>query len=284
MKIINTRKSIFVLFLLLVQTLSFPVIAANESFSPSLCKSGDKRFVYWAAGDQVFKFKYNPSIPLQSLPREAAEVNLNAAKEIPPPPDPTQPAGCYKNPLRAGQVPYMQNFDETLSRRTIGRNIDSMTPRFGFTTGYFATSREKKYRPSTVNLMLYKKSQLCWERHVGIEECTLSKSIDKNDYRIGRVLKINKSLLSTHVTVNDLYLSIYTDTQSAISMDNGLVLDGSTDIFGSVRLISSFRIFPKEIDALVPYYQELIAYLVTAHIPNYQWAPSTKVQQSNRRN
>ena len=77
-------------------------------------KHGDKKYVYWAAGEQVFRFRFDPAIPLRPLSvyREVAGMHLKAAEEIPPPSDPKELEGCYLNPFRAGNVPYMREFEK----------------------------------------------------------------------------------------------------------------------------------------------------------------------------
>ena len=44
-------------------------------------------------------------------------------------------------------------------------------------------------------------------------------------------------------------------------------------IYGGVRLGIGFRLFPEEIDFMVPYFSGLINYLVQAHLPSYNWMP-----------
>lgn len=245
----------------------------RKSFNPKSCKSGDKAYVYWAAGNHVFRFKYNPLWPLYSLSTEGdvAQIYLDAAKEIPYPPNPMEPEGCYLNPLRGGLVPYMQQYDEVLSRKIIGRNIDNLTSRVGFLVGYFAIPKDARYRPSDINIQLYKKYKKCRIRVSKIQQCVSSNDIDMDDYRVNHILKINKEIFKKIDHIDDLYLSVYADTQSAVSVDNGLVLDGSIVVFDSVRLSSSFRILPVEIDALAKYYEELFGYISKAHIKGYKW-------------
>jgi hypothetical protein len=105
-----------------------------EPFNPAKCKHGDKKYVYWAAGDQVFRFKFDPAVPLRSTAEFGLTgVRLNAKREVPPAPDPTETEGCYLNPMRADGVPYMDKFDAQLFQAIVGRKLQTnLSPIRGF--------------------------------------------------------------------------------------------------------------------------------------------------------
>ena len=94
-----------------------------KPFDPTLCKGGENGYVYWAARDQVFKFRFDPALPL--YPRLGrivmrGEVVAAGMTEIPPAPDPSAPEGCFGNPLRGRSVPYMREFSDKLFLITFG--------------------------------------------------------------------------------------------------------------------------------------------------------------------
>jgi len=236
-------------------------------FDPATCKAGDKNYVYWAARDQVFRFQYNPKEPLYPLPEsQAVGTTLKAKREVPPAPVPSEPEGCYGNPLRAFSVPYMQTFVGSLFRKIVGRDLGSVEG------GYFAGSLDR-YRLHTNKLFL--ESTNCWVRDSGIEECLLSNAADKQkeDYTVTHEFRIRKQLLPKHREVPDIYFSIWNDAAASVdSGRNGKALISSFDLYGGVRFENSIRIFPNEIDLLVPYYSELIRYVLDAHVTDYRWA------------
>ena len=235
-------------------------------FDPVNCKAGDKKYVYWAARDQVFRFKYDPKETLYPLPEsQAVGTTLKAKKEVPPAPVPSEPEGCYGNPLRAFSMPYMQTFVGSLFRKVVGRDLGSAEG------GFFAGSLDR-YGLHTNKLFL--ESTNCWTRESGIEECLLNNAVGKRkeDYTVTHEFRIRKQLLPKHQEVTDIYFSLWNDAAASVdSGRNGKALISSFDLYGGVRFENSIRIFPNEIDLLVPYYSGLIRYVLDAHVNDYQW-------------
>ena len=82
---------------------------------PARCSKGDKKYIYWAAKEQVFRLPFDRQIPIYAIPDgDLTGQSLRARKEIPPPPDPNEPEGCYGNPLRGLSMPYFQQFSKSL--------------------------------------------------------------------------------------------------------------------------------------------------------------------------
>jgi len=241
--------------------------------APARCKSGDKRFIYWAAGDQVFRFRFDPKIPLHvSQEREQWPAWVATNKEIPPARDPKEPEGCYDNPLRAGNVPYMKGFSEIHFKKVIGRKLDSG----GGMTRYYAEERRRQAFPRNLSdKKLLERGHDCWVRNSGVQECLISKGNDRDDYSISRAMKIDKSMLSKQREIDDLYLTMYQDA-AAGRHGNGYVIENEYSLFAYVRLTSSFRLFPEEIDLLVPFYRGLVGYIIDAHLPHYKWSDADK--------
>ena len=235
-------------------------------FDPATCKEGDKKYVYWAARDQVFRFKYDPKEPLYPLPEsQAVGTTLDAKKEVPPAPVPSEPEGCYGNPLRAFSVPYMKTFDAALFRKLMGRDLGSVEG------GYFAGSHGR-YRKSADRLFL--ESTNCWFRDSGIEECLLNNAVgkQKEDYTVTHAFKIGKQLLPKHNEVTDIYFSVWNDAAADVDHGmNGKAVVSSFDLYGGVRFENSIRIFPNEVDLLVSYYSGLIRYVLDGHVSDYRW-------------
>ena len=239
-----------------------------ESFNPSRCKHGDKRYVYWAAGDQVFRFKFDPAVPLRSTAEsELTGVRLNAKREVPPAPDPTETEGCYRNPLRAGVVPYMDKFDAQLFQSIVGRKLQ---------TSFWAI-RELQAVPKNWDASLnlgqlhwQRVQHTCWMRAPGFHECLLSSGTSRTDFSVSHLFKIEAKNLPTYPQSNDIFFVLRNDAASG-HLPNGKEAYSVMQIYGGVRLGIGFRLFPEEIDFMVPYFSGLINYVVQAHLPDYKW-------------
>ena len=78
-----------------------PVLVPQlPAVDPTKCKSGDSKDIYWAAGDKVFRFKFDPNEPLHPLPdkNEWGNVQVSGGEDVPAAPMPSEPLGCYGNP------------------------------------------------------------------------------------------------------------------------------------------------------------------------------------------
>ncbi len=269
------------------QRISQEYIGASKPFNPSSCKTGDKKYVYWAAKDQVFRFKFDPKMPL--YPRGWWEHEIRPPshwqKEVPPAPMPSEPEGCFGNPLRAGMVPYMQVIDEAEflklfgPRPTSGKNSSGrIAPTFSRNENGFLTSSHS-ISDSLYAESLRKKQMVgkdCWQRSPGILECLISKGTDRNDYTINRYITIENILPPEYAGTSNLYVSIHNDVAFMVNRANGLSAQSRTSLLDVVLLTTDIRIFPNEIDKLKPYHLRLIRYVLDAHVPGYQWTPTTK--------
>jgi hypothetical protein len=244
------------------------------AFNPARCKTGDKPYVYWAAGNQVFRFKYKPAEPIYLMDEaEKAALILRAKGEYPFSPNPEEPEGCFGNPLRFGLVPYMRTFDQELFQKIAGRKLNTGT---AGVHGYFAIREDQ--RVSNMGEQIKKwfdEDKNHWQRTSGIYESVRDNGIAKNDYSVSHAFKIDKTLLPKHAQVDDIYVSLRNDAASATwNGQNGKVIESGFNLFGNLRIATSFRIFPHEIDLLIPYYNGLVDYVLQAHVPSYRWAPT----------
>ncbi|MDM7951204.1 hypothetical protein [Hydrogenophaga sp.] len=246
-----------------------------KSFDPARCKGGEKGYVYWAARDQVFKFRFDPVLPI--YPRLGQVLAPGAAiagiKEIPPAPDPSAPEGCYGNPLRGGSVPYMDEFSDRLYMGTFGVAKER---RIVFRNAYVASEQRLVEIDQTFRRKkLFVSKTQCRFRSSGIQECLNYRATDINDYTINRTLEIDGSLLAKDQKVNDLYLSLLKPMRHRVSgSGTEVVLESEFHLFDAVRLHDNFPIWSGQVDNLIPYFSGLIGYVNTAHVPGYFWAQS----------
>lgn len=248
----------------------------GNPFNPERCKTGKKGYVYWAARDQVFKFRYDPTKPV--YPR-TGNPNVVGMEDIPPAPVPSEPEGCYGNPLRGGGVPYMRHHGAELFHDLTGREINTAAGGGGL-HAHFAI-RERRLLladDNELNKKMFLSGNNCRPRKSGIVECEISKGTKEDDYHT-QALKIESKLIFKDANeARDIYVIVYADTVSHLSLEkHGKAIRSSFDLYKSVRLHDSFRIFPNEIDLLIPYYRGMIRYVMDAHVLGYQWQlPKTK--------
>ncbi|MGH7460424.1 MAG: hypothetical protein ACREMA_05270 [Longimicrobiales bacterium] len=277
-------------------TESFRERGMGAPFDPKQCKTGDRRYVYWAARDQVFRFRFDPTQPVYArAPMDGyGGQTVMGLHEIPPAPNPEEPEGCYGNPLRGGGVPYMRDHAAALFRQLAGRDLRI---NFGspWSHGYFALSqRLVAHVPNAMYRVWYPQRPHCIRHPSGISECMYQKDAAQRSFQGGHVLKLPGDLLFAGVgyPVQDLYVSFHADAATYVTakeggspMENGYVIESGFDLYGAVRLLDSFRFYPDEIDLLLPYYRGQIRYLTEAHVPRYPWpAAMGKQQPGEKRN
>ncbi|TWO67780.1 hypothetical protein FN976_25690 [Caenimonas sedimenti] len=246
----------------------------HAPFDPEKCTSGDKRYVYWAARDKVFRFLYRADIPLYPRTGRNGEngIPIPGYMNVPPAPMPQEPEGCFGNPLRGGSVPYMRAFTEESFRRLVGRplNISSdaawVHGHFAMSDHHLRDSRERSYR------LRFEKQTQCRTLDADITECLLQRGSFDN-YRLSRALKIPGSLLyPAKTSVTDLHLLLRSDIASQVDPSiNGQVVQSEVDLLGAVRLLNSFRIFPNEIKHIAPFLKGQIDRIHAAYVPSYLW-------------
>ena len=244
--------------------------------NPAHCKTGNKAYVYWAAKDQVFRFKYDPALPIHPYPERLLTIGIHfdARQEIPPAPIPSEPLGCYGNPLRALQIPYMDAFEAELFQKLWRRNL---VRRAAHISGFDALPTN--YYEFSLQERLFRKSTDCWQRPSGIHECLLADGTKKErtDYKGAHPLKIEKELLPKHPEVSDVYFTVQLEGPLAPNGQAWMTAKSQILLFGNVNLQSDFLLLPQEIDLLIPYYSGLIRYVLDAHVPDYKWtAAKTK--------
>lgn len=263
------------------QRISQEYIGTSKPFNPSSCNTGDKKYVYWAAKDQVFRFKFDPKEPLYPRGWWVNDARLASAwqKVVPPAPMPTEAEGCFGNPLRAGEVPYMNTMAEVEFFRLFGRKPISEVNNSGYIGKTNMTAANHAFESSTKRFLTEKD---CWLRAPGLWECLVSKGTDRSDYSINRQLIIVDVLPYESAGIRDLYIGLLNDTLTMLNRSYGLLAESRIGLFDSVLLATEVRIFPNEIDKLKPYHVALIRYVLDAHIQGYQWT-NLQTQSINRK-
>ena len=260
------------------QRISQEYIGTSKHFNPVNCKTGDKKYVYWAAKDQVFRFKFDPKEPLYPRGWWVNDARLASAwqKVVPPAPMPTEPEGCFGNPLRAGEVPYMNTVAEVEFFRLFGRKPISEVNNSGYVGKTDMTAANHSFESSTKRFLTEKD---CWLRAPGLWECLVSKGTDRSDYSINRQLIIVDVLPYESAGIRDLYIGLLNDTLAMLNRSYGLLAESRIGLFDSVLLATEVRLFPNEIDKLKPYHLAMIRYVLDAHIQGYQWT-NTQTQST----
>lgn len=246
--------------------------SGTKAFDPAACKhkeAGYEGHIYWAAGKQVFRFRYYPALPIFSrTDKDVGVVSRAARKDIPAPPNSTEPEGCYLNPLRAGAVPYMAQFAVDMFERLWEQKFQESTLHpVGFhaiPSGHRSINGRGQFDQGTS----------CWVRPSGMEECRVKVAYKLVGYLSPRVYRIDKSLLPEYPNSMDVYCSSSAST-SVQMIDNKC----NVTMFGSVILNIGLRIdysFNKkddpEVDLNIDYLKALMTYLIKAQVSNYQWS------------
>ena len=254
-----------------------PILPAVD---PAKCKPGHGNYVYWAAGDQVFRFKFDPDEPLHPTPdkNEWGNPQVSGREDVPSAPVPSEPMGCYGNPLRAGEVPYVYSFDKRLSNNIFGRKLDLCCGR-----GSTFSTRSRTFGKSGVGgslSRLYSTATKCRERKPGIRECGLGAMTGWDDYRASHIFKIDKALLSSNSEVADVLFSLSGLGVTVDGKKTDRDMQSQINLYGDVQLDISVQVLENEFDLIAPYLSGLINYVVQAHVPNYQWTVAKKSNTS----
>jgi len=254
----------------------FHEVPFGEPVNPDRCKSGKKGYIYWAAREHVFAFRFDPTKPV--YPR-SGNPNVVTDVFIPPAPDPTEPEGCYGNPLRGSDMPYMWDHSAQLFEKMAGRRIqtDGMH-------SFVAIRDQLQLRDdgNELNRKMFFKGKDCQLRKSGMMECQIS--VGQPEEYNTQVFKIESKLLFNDLKEgHDIYALIHADTASHVfwknskapsgELQNGKALESTINLYSAVRLRDSFRLFPHEVDLLIPYYRSMIRYIADAHVSNYSWTP-----------
>ncbi len=241
----------------------------GEPVNPDRCKNGKGRkgYIYWAAGDQTFAFRFNAAIPL--YPRIGNPLMM-PDEFIPPAPEPSEPEGCYGNPLRGSGVPYMWDYSVTTFEKLMGRTLLVADSR---THVQLAIQDRQHLRddPNEFNRKQFLKGKSCRTRAPGITECSIDTGRPKQ-YST-QLLRIQSDLLfDGQKDGRDIYVMIQSDNGYALYLEKvGKELQSTIDLYGAVRIRDNFRIRQDEFDRLVPYYRAMINYIVDARVTDYSW-------------
>ena len=247
--------------------------AVGDPVDPARCKYGDKSYIYWAANKEVFRFKYrtdprDKTYPMGSY-RYSDGTPILSSLEVPPPPDPSEPEGCYLNPIRGGDIPYMNNVIVETFHKVWGRSIGQRT---SWAQGQGAITEEgKRAAPTRMpGEKLFNKSTRCTYRKSGIRECIVSVP---NSKITTWVLKIDANKLPQQSSSRDIYIGFW----GALGNLPSQITTSGFGVFEYVGFNLSFFINYDELDGIIPFYSAIIQYMIDAHLPDYSWGkPSTK--------
>lgn len=245
----------------------------GEPFDPARCRHGSRRHVHWAAGSQVFRFAFNPALPVYArAPQDGVGGRaVMGLHEVPPAPDPREPEGCERNPLRGGWVPYMHHHANAVFRQLAGRDLEHDTADRFLNNGFFAVPHRLRARDVNArNARWFAGLTQCVGRAAGALECMDAQAEGPQDFRKAHVVRLpgREVFAGTRLPPQDLFVLLQDDRGSPAG---GVALGASFDLYGSVRLLESWRLRPHEVDLLVPYYRGLVRYLAEAHVPGYRW-------------
>jgi hypothetical protein len=257
------------------QAARFSETGVGQPFDPSQCRHGSRRHVHWAAGSNVFRFPFDPANPVYArAPQEGLKgESVPGLREVPPAPDSTEPEGCERNPLRGGGVPYMRQHANALFRQLAGRDLEHDTADRFLNNGFFAfPERLRADDRNARNARWFAERKQCVPRAQGALECMEAGAAGPQDFRKAHVVRLPGAQVfaGTRLPPQDLFVVLQDDLAPP---GQGVALGSSFDLFGSVRLLESWRLRPQEIDLLVPYYRGLVRYLADAHVPGYRWHP-----------
>ncbi len=234
---------------------------------PARCSKGDKKYIYWAAKEQVFRFPFDPNLPVYAIPdRDLSGQALRARQEIPPPPDPKEPEGCYGNPLRGLSMPYFSDFSARIYEEFTGRPAKS-----GYYYGGNANAWETEFGPGFWpgnSERAFKKRPHCRTRDSGLQICLVNKDQDLSTFNPAHVYGIPRSMLPSYVGNKDVrFLALTTLGPSS----EFVAIESYFKLFGNVLIMLTPTLKPSEIDVMISYHGKLIQYVIDAHIPDYDW-------------
>ena len=246
--------------------------SGTKAFDPVACKhreAGYEGHIYWAAGKQVFRFRYHASLPIFPMAdKDIGVVSGAARKEIPSPPDSTEPEGCYLNPLRAGSVPYMNRFAVDMYERLWGKE------NFFHGNTWLTSFKAIPINDRSPSMRTrYEERTSCRIRKSGMEECWTPRSEGKSDYLSPRVYRIDRDLFPKHVGMVDVFCWSSRDYSTYIESNcDARVFDV---VFVGVSLSLYYSIKDGKdpaVDLNLPYFEALITYLINANVSNYRWS------------
>ncbi|HSW14959.1 MAG TPA: hypothetical protein VLI06_19085 [Solimonas sp.] len=243
--------------------LRFAELGSGAPFDPATCPPGHGAFVYWAVGEQLFRFPYDPQRPLFSrAARRARGETVPGFESVRAAAAPQLPEGCRGNPLRAGSAPYMQAYSRALFHRQFGRWSRSPASAGGAQPWLRESADSDMYRRWFATL------GVCRSPVPGLVECMRSLQPYPWPPQYSHVIRIDGGLISSpRFRIADVHAHYQADIASTVGFgsvvgQNGLLLKSQSDLVpGVLRLRVEERIYPGELDRLAPYYRGLVEYL-----------------------
>jgi hypothetical protein len=236
---------------------------------PARCAKGDKKYIYWAAKDQVFRFPFDPNLPVYAIPdRDLSGQALRARKEIPPPRDPKEPEGCYGNPLRGLGMPYFTEFAKRVYRNLMGRPQRPSASGIYFSGRASASQTEfgTGFWPG-LGVRALQDRPHCTTRASGIHMCLMNNNQDPNAFASAHVYVIPRAMLPSYAGNKDIPITV----QNTLGSHKWVYAESNFKLFDNVLIRLNPEILPGEIDAMVSYLANLIRYVIDGHVPDYDW-------------
>lgn len=250
-----------------------PPPPGTPAVDPARCKKGDRNYIYWAAGDQVFRFKYRPEEPVYPIERLLNDWQKGT---FPKAPNPSEAVGCYDNPLRFGFVPYILSYEAEIFKKLTGREID-IEP---LASHGAEAIPQRSLNDSGLQRHIkdfFHKSTACKFILPEMVECIYKRAYPESDYMKLRFYRVAGSHFSSDTPINDIYFSYDFDLAARFprgkNPGTGKLIESSFDLYKTLRIDTGIRLFPEEIRIMPQYYQKMIDYVTQAHVPNYQWTP-----------
>lgn len=236
---------------------------ASKPIDLAKCSTGDRSYVYWAANRHVFQIPFNSAEPIYPTAGKAITgIHLKARHQIPAPPRPNDPEGCYGNPLRGLSMPYVKSFEAKLYEELFGRPYNSGSDG----DGIYAVPLGYQSSRQRVNLESLNRHQICRDRTVNLRECTLTEQ-GRGNYSQAHIFILASPRLK-QLGINEIHFSV----QHALAPANLTVEVKSTfSLFDSVLVSLNPEIRPNELESMTIYHQKIIEFIVGSHLPSYRW-------------
>ena len=234
-----------------------------EPVDPSKCRFGDKRYVYWAANKHVFRFLFRSDPRDKIYPFGAFRFPDGTADPtslvIPPPPDPTEPEGCYLNPIRGGSMPYGKHKIAQIFRYVFDRGI-IRTDGINAIVATFGSDANPQRKTSSE--IQYDKLRACQFMASRAIFCSINNYLPLFS---GGYIKIDKSLLDSSGVSRPIFVSYWSGREKMRYTETGF------GVHDSVAVGLSFYLRSDELDGLVDFIKGIVQHIDNAYLPDYSW-------------
>lgn len=256
------------------QWLNIQLQQGRERADPKRCKVGDKRYVYWAAGDKVFRLPYLDGDRFPYYPSPQAYPQSD--KEIPPAPDSGESLGCYLNPYRGSHMPYIRNVMIVQFHKVWGRNLGGKSPD---RTGFFAKTLPKNHKEEADKGIYGKllrmdiaKRQGCSVLSSGMEYCWTPSNPTPGGLRLmNGLIKLDRKMLSPAPGVGDVIYLKVRDLPGRMGRAGGAVVF-EIYVYDDLILAGAFYLDNfEEMNKMLIFLNGVIDFILDARVHDYNW-------------